>query len=184
MPKQVAIWIDHGEAHVVTFMDPDKPEVATIAARRRIHDKHPKGPEGVHQHPDDAVRFYRTVARSLEGADAILVVGPSTAKLEFLRYLHKHDHAIEPKVIGMETVDHPTDPQLVAYAKAYFDRSDRNVLGPDPMVSPGVQEREAEEPAERSGRRPNVKAAPRSPHAPLGAPALEHETSPAKALVR
>ena len=50
----------------------------------------------------------------------MLVVGPSTAKLEFLRYVHKHDHGLETQIEGVETVDHPSDKQLVAYARKYF----------------------------------------------------------------
>ena len=34
------------------------------------------------------------------------------------------DHALETKVVGIETVDHPSDGQLVAFAKKYFKRSD------------------------------------------------------------
>lgn len=55
----------------------------------------------------------------------MLVVGPSTAKLQFIRYAYKHDATLEPRIVGVETVDHPTDGQLVAYAKRYFARDDR-----------------------------------------------------------
>jgi hypothetical protein len=34
-------------------------------------------------------------------------------------------HALEPRIVGIETVDHPTDGQLVAYAKKYFGMTDR-----------------------------------------------------------
>jgi hypothetical protein len=51
-------------------------------------------------------------------------VGPSTAKLDLIRYVHQHEHALEPRVVGVETVDHPTDGQLIAYAKRYFERTD------------------------------------------------------------
>jgi hypothetical protein len=61
----------------------------------------------------------------LEGSGEILLVGPATAKLELLRYIEKHDHALGAKIVGIETVDHPTDGQLVAYAKKYFKRVDR-----------------------------------------------------------
>jgi hypothetical protein len=54
-----------------------------------------------------------------------LSVGPSTAKLEFFRYAHEHDKALEPKIVGIETVDHPTGEQIVAYAKNYFKLGDR-----------------------------------------------------------
>jgi stalled ribosome rescue protein Dom34 len=124
MPKHVAIWIDHKEARVF-HIHPDKIDEATVTAPHHVHHKHPKGPEGVKEHPNDAKQFFHEVGQSLEGTEEILVVGPSTAKLEFLRYLHKHDHSLETRIVGIETVDHPTDGQLVAYAKKYFKLSDR-----------------------------------------------------------
>jgi hypothetical protein len=39
--------------------------------------------------------------------------------------VHQHDHALEAKVVGIETVDHPSDGQIVAFAKKYFKRADR-----------------------------------------------------------
>jgi hypothetical protein len=51
--------------------------------------------------------------------------GPSTAKLDFIRYLHKHEPALESRIVGIENVDHPTNNQLVAYTKTYFKLDDR-----------------------------------------------------------
>jgi hypothetical protein len=67
--------------------------------------------------PDDAKRFFDEVAQSLAGTEKVLIVGPSSAKLEFSRHLHTHDAALEARVVGIETVDHPSDGQIVAYAK-------------------------------------------------------------------
>jgi hypothetical protein len=39
--------------------------------------------------------------------------------------VHKHDHALEPKILGVETLDHPTDGQLAAYVRHYFHEKDR-----------------------------------------------------------
>jgi hypothetical protein len=50
-----------------------------------------------------------------------LIVGPGIAKLEWIRYLHRHDPALEQKIIGLETVDHP----IVACAQRYFRDADR-----------------------------------------------------------
>ena len=94
------------------------------APQQDVH-KHPKGPEGVKERPNDAKRFFHDIAQALDGTDAVLVVGPSTAKLDFLRYLHEHDRALERKIVGIETADHPTDGQVVAYAKKYFKLPDR-----------------------------------------------------------
>jgi stalled ribosome rescue protein Dom34 len=78
-----------------------------------------------HNHPEDLRHFFAEVARALEGSPKILVLGPSTAKLQFLRYAHEHARKIEPNIVGVESVDHPTDAQLVSYIKGYFHVTDR-----------------------------------------------------------
>ena len=126
MTKHVAIWIDHREARIF-HIHPEKIDELTIVATH-VHHKHPRGPEdepkGIKEDPEATKRFFHEVAQALDGVMELLLVGPSTAKLEFLRYVHKHDHALEPRIVGIETVDHPTDRQLVAYAKKYFEHSD------------------------------------------------------------
>ena len=64
------------------------------------------------------------MATELRTVEALLIVGPGSAKLEFIRYLHAHDRALEANVVGVETVDHPSDGQIVAYAKKYFVAGD------------------------------------------------------------
>ncbi len=98
--RHVVLWIDHSEARIFHV-------------------------DAENNHPDDAHRYFREVARALEGAERVLVVGPSTAKLQFIRYAYKHDRTLEPRIAGVETVDHPTDGQLLAYAKRYFAADDR-----------------------------------------------------------
>jgi len=122
MIKQVAVWIDHKEARIF-HLDGDKVDEVTVSASAHDvhHRQHSNGPEGAKEHPNDAKRYFHEVARAMDGAEAILVVGPSTAKLDFIRYVHKNDHAVEQSILGVETVDHPTDGEVVAYAKKYFD---------------------------------------------------------------
>ena len=122
--SQTVVWIDHHEARIFG-VELGKFDESTIHAAERHLQRHPKGPTAEHNHPDDAHRFFRDVASALDGAKKILVVGPSTAKLEFFKYVHQHDRALEPKIVGIETVDHPTSGQLVAYAKRYFGIPDR-----------------------------------------------------------
>ncbi len=125
MSKHVAVWVDHKEARIFAVGAGQMDETTTMAQLHNIHHKHPTGPEGLKEHPDDAKRFFHEIGKSLLEAEEILIAGPGTAKLEFLRYLHKHEHALEPRIVGVETVDHPTDKQFVAYAKRYFTRVDR-----------------------------------------------------------
>lgn len=120
MTTHAIVWIDQHSAHVL-HVRPDAFDVAQITTPTHLHHRHPKGSGDAKDHPDDAKRFFHVVAGSLAGVERLLVVGPSTAKLAFIRYLHAHDAALEAKLVGVETVDHPTDPQLAAYARSYFD---------------------------------------------------------------
>ena len=130
--SRAAVWIDHKEARVfhvqpetVGHAQPEAIDETTILSPQHLIHRHPKGRGDAKEHPDDAQRFFREVARSLESADAILIVGPSSAKLEFLRYLQAHDQKLQTKVAGIETLDHPTDGEILAYARRYFGERDR-----------------------------------------------------------
>ena len=132
MPTHVVVWIDHKEARVfhvqpetVGHVQPEAIDETTILSPQHLIHRHPKGRGEAKEHPDDAARFFHEVARSLEGCDAALVVGPSSAKLEFLKYVQGHDQRLRAKIVGVETVDHPTDREIVAHARRNFKGSDR-----------------------------------------------------------
>jgi len=122
--RHVAVWIDHQEARLF-HVDAEKLDEKTVQAPTHHIHRHPKGSTAEHNHPDDAHHFFAAVAAELKDAERVLVLGPSTAKLQFVRYAKTHAPAVEANVVGLETVDHPTDPQIVAYAKRYFVADDR-----------------------------------------------------------
>ncbi|HTB73571.1 MAG TPA: hypothetical protein VK762_10025 [Polyangiaceae bacterium] len=118
--RHVAVWIDHKEAkifHVVA----EGFELTQIKAPHH-HVTRKAEEQGTHAGSE---RYFHDVATALKDAEEILLVGPSSAKLDFFRYVHKHDHALEPKILGIETLDHPTDGQLVAYVRHYFYAKDQ-----------------------------------------------------------
>jgi stalled ribosome rescue protein Dom34 len=117
------VWLDHREARVFR-LDSHDVDKQTVRTPQHVHRRHPKGESGAKEHPDDAARFFHELARSLDDYQYILVVGPSTAKLDFVRYVHDHYRALEPRIAGVETVDHPTDGQVTAYGKKYFKLDD------------------------------------------------------------
>lgn len=119
MSKYTVVFIDHKEARIFR-LHPEATAESTIHAPHFIH-RHPKESDRAKDHPDETRRFLQEVAGDLADTEGILIVGPSTAKLELLKYVQKHNHLLEPKIIGVETVDHPTDRQIVAYAKQYFN---------------------------------------------------------------
>jgi stalled ribosome rescue protein Dom34 len=121
-----AVWLDQQEARIFHVDGEGFDEAKILSPHRHVH-RHPKGAGEARENPEDAHRFFREVAQTLAGAGEILVVGPSAAKLHFLRYLHTHDRTLEAKIVGLETVDHPTDRQLVAYVKQYFGTPDARI---------------------------------------------------------
>ncbi|MEP7118229.1 MAG: translational machinery protein [Acidobacteriota bacterium] len=124
MPTHAVIWMDHQEARIL-HVQPDSADEATVLAPQHLVHRHPKGRGDAHDHPDDAQRYFREIAKGLDGVTALLILGPASAKLEFFRYLHEHAHDLASKVVGVETADHPTDGQVVARARIYFKHSDR-----------------------------------------------------------
>jgi hypothetical protein len=119
-----AIWIDHREARVFHF---SPTEVDTLVLHsdsptRHIHHKANSIGSG---HATTSPEYLREVTESIADAGAVLIAGPSNAKTELVEYIHMHDPKLGKVIAGVETVDHPTDAQLVAYARKYLAATDR-----------------------------------------------------------
>ena len=113
------VWLDHSEAHVM-HISPDDVEKSIVHPSKPHSHLHARaGTPGSGRAPDDQA-YYHRVAEALTGAREILVIGPAQAKLQLLKHFHAHDGALAARVVGVETVDHPTDAQVVAYARKYF----------------------------------------------------------------
>lgn len=123
------VWIDHAEAHVM-HISPDDVESSVLRPKNPHHKLHHKrgmdkgGAVGSGRSPEDQ-QFYHDVVQALQGAQEILIVGPADAKLHLIKHIHKHDPQVSDKVIGVESIDHPSDGQLVAYARKYFRAADQ-----------------------------------------------------------
>jgi stalled ribosome rescue protein Dom34 len=114
-----AVWLDHHEARIFHLSLDGSDESTVLAPTLHVH-RHPKRGTDEHNHPDDDQHFFRDVTKALQGAQEILLGGPSTAKTQFVTYVHEHDHALAHKIAKVEAIDHPTDAQLVAHARKYF----------------------------------------------------------------
>jgi stalled ribosome rescue protein Dom34 len=127
--RHATVWIDHKEAKIfhIEAVEAGGFDVSKVKAPH--HHLTRKAEEQGHHAGSD--RFFHEVAEALKDTEEVLVVGPSSAKLDFIRYVHKHDAALEPRIVGVETLDHPTDGQLVAYVRHYFHGKDR-MLGLTP----------------------------------------------------
>jgi stalled ribosome rescue protein Dom34 len=119
--KHAAIWIDPTEAKIF-HIEPDGFDITKIRAPHH-HLKRQLDERGRHA----GAHFFREIAAALDGAESILVVGPSSVKLDFVRYVDKHDESLSKKIVGLETLDHITNAQLTVYVRHYFqDREQLN----------------------------------------------------------
>lgn len=124
------VWLDHRNAHVFHVNSNVADEIDVVAApplhaaEHGKHLHHHAGDQDGKRAPEDQA-YYHAVVAALGDAREWLVVGPGSAKLELVKHIHHHDTALSDRLIGVETVDHPTDKQLLAYARTYFRAADR-----------------------------------------------------------
>ena len=132
MPLHHAVLhIDHQKAEVLQF-DAEHLESQKIKSRSQhaLHSQHTR-------HVGSAVRteheYFGEVCDALAGIPEVLVAGAHTAQTDFRHYVEKHRPQLLKQITGWETVDHPTDNQLVALAKKHFDKHDR-MAGSKPLT--------------------------------------------------
>jgi|SRR5580698_9758074 stalled ribosome rescue protein Dom34 len=123
-PYHAVIWIDHREARVFHFglneverlvLHPDHPT-------KHIHHKANSIGSG---HVAADQEFLHAVAESVADAGSVLIAGPANTKTQLVEHIRSHDPGLVKAIAGVETVDHPSDAQLVAHAKKYLAAADR-----------------------------------------------------------
>jgi stalled ribosome rescue protein Dom34 len=123
--NHVVIWLDHSEAHIIAFgRETADKAVIVRSPERREHLHHRADAVGsgkAAEHPE----YYNAIVEKVKQIPEWLVVGPANAKLAFVKHVTRAHHNLSDHVIGVETVDHPTDGQLLAYARKYFVAADR-----------------------------------------------------------
>jgi hypothetical protein len=118
------IWIDHHEARVFHFSPTEVERLVLHPDHPTRHIHHKANSIGSGHAPADH-EYLHAVAESVAGAGAVLIAGPANAKSELVEHIRLHDPGLVKAIAGMETVDHPSDTQLVAYARKYLAATDR-----------------------------------------------------------
>ena len=118
------VWLDHREARIFGLNESDFDETD-------IRDTH--SPHHIHRKADHLgmgksgvpTEFFAAIVEALRPYKAILITGPGTAKNEFAGYLVQHEAKLRARIWGIEPMDHPTGPELIAAARKYFRAADR-----------------------------------------------------------
>ena len=118
------VWIDHQKAQVLQF---DAEHVQAQKVKAHSHHTAQHGSTVRTQH-----EFFGSVCDALAGIAEVLVTGPRTGLDDFRHYVEKHRPEVAKQLVGYETADHPSEAQLVAFARKYFLKYDRMAGTPTP----------------------------------------------------
>lgn len=118
------VFIDHHHADVLQF-DPEHVEAQKIKASARHTKHHGNSVRTEHE-------FFAHVCDALDGIAEILITGSKTGLADFKHYADKHRAETAQRIVGYETVDHPSENQLIALARQYFLKYDRMAGTPTP----------------------------------------------------
>jgi stalled ribosome rescue protein Dom34 len=118
------IWIDHREARVFHFSPSDVDKLVLHPDHPTKHIHHKANSIGSGRAGADK-EFLHAVAESVADAGAVLITGPANTKNDLVKHIHEHDPRLMKIIAGVETVDHPSDGELVAHARHYFTATDR-----------------------------------------------------------
>jgi stalled ribosome rescue protein Dom34 len=114
---QGVVLIDHQNARVLR-LDPGAAPGGALHAHKHNTRQHGSTVRTEHE-------FFGEVCDALAEFKEILVAGNHLAQADFRHYLEKHRPQVSPRVIGWETVDHPSEGQLLALARKFYDKHNR-----------------------------------------------------------
>jgi hypothetical protein len=128
------VYIDHAEALVLEFAESGVTEHRIHPKDRNGNIHHKAGSMGS-GHTHDSKAYLTAVTDALKPSHEILIVGHGTAKDELVSFIRDHvPAALAPRIMGVETVDHPTKGEVLALAQKFFESKDRTT----PQLNPTV----------------------------------------------
>ena len=122
--NHAVIWIDHQEAHVM-FLSETASEAEIIRSKSSHQHLHHKGGEVGSGRLSLDEKYLHSVINAVKESKEILILGPGSAKLELIKHAHHHDALIAANIVGVETVDHPSDKEILAHARKFFYKVDQ-----------------------------------------------------------
>lgn len=119
MHTHYLVWIDHEQARIFAIGLDDADE-QTIVDAGPTHHVHRKIDHLERANSTTERTFLSAIGEALKPALAIMIVGPGNARTELADSLRAKFPQIAARIWVNRASDHPTDPQLVASARAYF----------------------------------------------------------------
>ena len=137
MDSRVGVWIDHRKAVVATIAAETETESESESIRQVTSDmeKHVRFSAAAQEDSAEDQRdrrftghlnkYYDEVIACLRDAESILIIGPGEAKTELVARLGVA--GLRERIVGVETADKMTDPQIAAAVRQHFLNSTRKL---------------------------------------------------------
>jgi hypothetical protein len=110
-------FVDHESAHIQQF-GKEPVEGSHFAVHHKFTRQHHSGVRSTHE-------FYGQVCDALDGIVEVLLVGGHTGLADFRRYVNKRRPQTATHIADYQVVDHPSEAEMVALARAYFNGHDK-----------------------------------------------------------
>jgi stalled ribosome rescue protein Dom34 len=132
MKRKVGLWIDHRKAAIV-FLAGEEEEIKLVKSNiekqiRRAAESRSGGPFESQEVPSDDRQqrkftahlntYYNEVISCIRDAESILIFGPGESKGELKKHLERE--GLGGRIVGIETTDKMTDPQIASKVRQYF----------------------------------------------------------------
>lgn len=118
--KNFVVWLDSKNAHVFAMKESG---IEKIIVSKDDIDHHSRHKNDRHR-DNNAEHYFKSLSKSLKGADQVLLMGPGLAKKHFKDHLSTHEaNILAKKIIGlenMESFEHKTEKQMLAKARKFF----------------------------------------------------------------
>ena len=114
--SHAVVHVDHHKAEVLHF---DADNASSQSVKEHQHYTRQHGSEVRSEH-----EFFGQVCDALAGVADVLVVGSHQAQAAFRHYVDKHRPLVAKQVVAWETIDHPSEGELLAFARKYFVEHD------------------------------------------------------------
>jgi stalled ribosome rescue protein Dom34 len=119
------VWIDHQSAQVLQF---DAEHVLAQKVHSHTHYTKQHGSLVRSEH-----EFFGEVCDAMDPVPQVLVTGPRKGIDDFRHYVEKHRPNTAKHVVAYEVADHPSENQLVALARKFFDKRELMAGLPGPL---------------------------------------------------
>jgi len=128
MKNKAGLWIDHRKA-VIVFVADWEQEIKQIRSNlhKRVRYSGGSRSDGSQAEPENQRdrrftnrlnKYFDEVIACIHHTESILLFGPGEAKIEIEKRLVNENFG--GRIVGIETVDKMTDPQIVAKVRQYF----------------------------------------------------------------